>query len=74
MGERGRGGASDEEPLEDAALKFQYLNRPISVYLDGTLLYSDIPGTPEQGVEFLPPDAGSFKEQGCVQNVCNPAG
>ena len=51
-----------KEPLENAALKFQYLNRQISVYLDGTLLYSDIPGTPEQGVEFLPPDAEFFQK------------
>lgn len=51
------------EPLENAVLKFQYMGQQVSVYLDGTLLYSDIPGTPEEGIAFLPPDGDAFERK-----------
>lgn len=51
------------EDLPDAHLYFEYVDELISVYLDGELLYSDLPGTPAQGVTFLTPDADGFSAQ-----------
>lgn len=54
------------ESIPDAALTFQYMDAQISVYLDGKLLYSDIPDIPEEKIRFSPPTKQSFEEKSGV--------
>lgn len=62
------------EDLTNAYLYFEYMNRLISVYLDGRLLYSDIFEAPKDKIVFLNPDPSDFKDELKTIYISLPSG